>query len=155
MMDQRMEHEHMKTNHYLWIAALVIMFAGFAEAAERVAVKGSVANIRALPNTGSDTLWQVEKYHPLLVIEKKGKWFRVKDFEGDRGWIFSTLVDQTATIIVKVSRANIRTGPGTQHDLAFDAGKGTPFKVLEKNKRWLKVQHSDGDVGWIFTSLVW
>jgi SH3-like domain-containing protein len=145
----------MKTYQYLWIVALVIMVAGLAEAAERVAVKGNVANIRANPNTKSDTLWQVEKFHPLLVVEKKGKWFRIKDFEGDGGWIHGSLVDRTATIIVKVSRANIRTGPGTQHNLAFDAGKGTPFKVLEKKERWLKVRHSDGDAGWIFKSLTW
>jgi SH3-like domain-containing protein len=37
----------------------------------------------------------------------------------------------------------------------FDADKGTPFKVLEKKDRWIKVQHADGDTGWIFSSLVW
>jgi SH3-like domain-containing protein len=88
-------------------------------------------------------------------LKKKGKWYRVKDFEGDMGWIHATLVDKSSTVIVKVSRANIRTGPGTQHDLAFDAGKGTPFKVLESKERWLRVQHSDGDAGWIFKSLTW
>ena len=145
----------MKTHLYIWVMALVIMVSGVAIAAERVAVKGNVANIRAFPNTQSDTLWQVEKYHPLLVVEKKGKWYRIKDFEGDMGWIHTSLVDKTATVIVKVARANIRTGPGTQHNLAFDAGKGTPFKVLEGKERWLKVQHSDGDIGWIFKSLTW
>ena len=145
----------MKTHLYIWGMALVIMVAGVATAAERVAVKGNVANIRAFPNTQSDTLWQVEKYHPLLVVEKKGKWYRIKDFEGDMGWIHTSLVDKTATVIVKVARANIRTGPGTQHNLVFDAGKGTPFKVLEGKERWLKIQHSDGDLGWIFKPLTW
>lgn len=134
---------------------MVISIAGGAAAAERVAVKGNVANVRALPNTKSDTLWQVEKYHPLLVVEKQGKWYRVKDFEGDMGWMHSSLVDKTSTIIVKVKLANIRTGPGTQHHLSFDAGKGTPFKVLEKKEHWVKVQHADGDIGWIFKSLIW
>ena len=145
----------MKTFRYIWVMFMVISVAGGATAAERVAVKGNVANVRALPNTKSDTLWQVEKYHPLLVIEKRGKWFRVKDFEGDMGWMHRTLVDKTPTIIVNVKLANVRTGPGTQHHLSFDAGKGTPFKVLEKKERWIKVQHADGDVGWIFNSLIW
>lgn len=145
----------MNAFRYIWIILMVISVAGGAAAAERVAVKGSVANVRALPNTRSDTLWQVEKYHPLLIIEKKGKWYRVKDFEGDVGWIFGALVDKTPTVIVKVKLANVRTGPGTQHHLSFDAGKGTPFKVLEKKKRWLRVQHADGDAGWIFKSLTW
>lgn len=139
---------------YLLLTAIVLG-AGTAMAAERVSVIGEIANVRALPNTQSDTLWQVEKYHPLLVLEKKGKWYRFQDFEGDTGWIHSSLVDKTPTVIVKVRRANIRTGPGTQYDLAFDADKGTPFKVLETKGRWKKIRHADGDEGWIFTSLVW
>lgn len=145
----------MKKRSYVWVAIMLIMAAGGAVAGERVAVKGNVANVRALPDTQSDTLWQVEKYHPLQVVEKKGKWYRFKDFEGDMGWIHSSLVDKTPTVIVKVNRANIRTGPGTQHNLIFDAGKGTPFKVLETKDRWLKVEHADGDVGWIFKTLTW
>lgn len=144
----------MNIYRYLLLAAIVLG-TGTAMAAERVSVTGDIANVRALPKTQSDTLWQVEKYHPLLVLEKKGKWYRFKDFEGDTGWIHSSLVDKTPTVIVKVRRANIRTGPGTQYDLAFDADKGTPFKVLETKGRWKKIRHADGDEGWIFTSLVW
>ncbi len=138
----------------LTVAAVFAVF-GPAAAAERMAVKGDVANIRAKPDIRSDTLWQVEKYYPLLILEKKGSWYRIKDFEGDAGWIHGSLVDNTPTVIVRVNRANIRTDAGTQHDLAFDADKGTPFKVLEKRERWIKVQHADGDVGWIFKSLIW
>lgn len=145
----------MKRYRFILMIVTVMLFSGVATAGERVAVKGDRANVRAQPTTQSDTLWQVEKYHPLLVIEKKGKWYRFKDFEGDMGWIHSSLVDKTPAVIVRVRRANIRTGPGTQHDLAFDANKGTPFKVLEEEGRWLKVEHADGDVGWIFKSLVW
>jgi len=120
-----------------------------------MAVKVDTANIRAQPDQQSDTLWQVEKYYPLLILEKKESWYRFKDFEGDVGWIHGSLVDDTPTVIVKVERANIRADAGTQYDLVFDAQKGTPFKVLEKKGRWLKVQHADGDIGWIFNSLVW
>ena len=134
---------------------MVIGVVSGAVAGERVAVKKKIANVRAQPSTDSDALWQVEKYHPFSVIEKKGKWYRLKDFEGDSGWVHSTLVDKTPTVIVKVKLANIRNGPGTKHDLIFDAGKGTPFKVLEDKGQWLKVEHGDGDTGWIFKSLIW
>lgn len=140
---------------WLLIIAAVLGLAGEVAASERMAVKADVANIRAKPDLQADTLWQVEKYYPLLILEKKGSWYRFKDFEGDAGWIHSSLVDDTPTVIVKVNRANIRADAGTQYDLVFDAEKGTPFKVLEKNGRWIKVQHADGDVGWIFNSLVW
>lgn len=139
---------------YLLLVVFVVPSAT-ALAGERVAVAKKIANVRALPSTKSDTLWQVEKFHPLQIIEKKGKWYRFKDFEGDSGWIHSSLVDKTSSVIIRVRRANIRIGPGTQYDLAFDADKGTPFKVLETKGRWKKVQHADGDIGWIFSTLVW
>ena len=135
----------------------VAMFgtAATAMAAQRMAVKVDIANIRAKPDTQSDTLWQVEKYYPLLILEEKDGWDRIKDFEGDTGWVHASLLDATPTVIVKVNNANVRTDAGTQYDIAFDANKGTPFRVLEKKGGWLKVQHADGDEGWIFGALVW
>jgi SH3-like domain-containing protein len=139
-----------------WILFTLLLFlVGPAVASQRMAVKADTANIRAKPDIGSDTLWQVEKYYPLLILEKKNVWYRFKDFEGDVGWIHHSLVDDTPTVIVKVDRANIRADAGTQYDLVFDTERGTPFKVLEKKGRWIKVQHADGDTGWIFNSLVW
>jgi len=126
-----------------------------AAAAERMAVKSDVANIRSGPGVEHEILWQIEKYHPLLILEAKGEWYRFKDFEGDEGWIHQPLVDKTEAVIVKVNRANIRTGPGTQYDIAFSADKGIPFKVLQKKDRWIQVQHADGDGGWVFAPLVW
>jgi SH3-like domain-containing protein len=140
---------------YLVILAAILFIVGGAAASNRMAVKADTANIRAKPDLQSDTLWQVEKYYPLLILEKKESWYRFKDFEGDVGWIHDSLVDDTPTVIVKVDRANLRADAGTQYDLVFDAQKGTPFKVLEKKGRWIKVQHADGDVGWIFNALVW
>jgi len=144
----------MKLLRYLLIGAIIVGW-GTAIAGERVSVIREIANVRAQPDTKSDTLWQVEKYHPLEVLQKKGKWYRFKDFEGDIGWIHSSLVGKVPTIIVRVRRANIRSGPGTQFDLTFDADKGTPFKVLETKGRWKKIRHADGDEGWIFNSLIW
>ena len=124
-------------------------------AAERMAVKADIANIRSGPGLTYDLLWQIEKYHPLQVVQKKDGWFRFKDFEGDEGWIHQTLVDTTPTVIVRVNRCNLRSGPGTQHDIAFTVDKGIPFKVLKTDGRWLQVQHADGDTGWLFNALIW
>lgn len=140
------------------IAIVLFGIAGavaWAQDAERMAVKSDIANIRSGPGVKFELLWQVEKYHPILVLEKKEGWYRFKDFEGDEGWIHKTLVDKTETVIVRVRRCNIRSGPGTQYDIAFAVDKGIPFKVLKKEGRWLNVQHADSDTGWIFNSLVW
>ena len=135
--------------------ALLLLAGAGAQAAERMAVKVNIANVRSGPGAGYQLLWQVEKYHPLLIEEKRGGWYRFKDFEGDQGWIADTLLDHTPTVIVRVDRCNVRTGPGTDYSIAFTVDRGIPFKVLQKKGGWLEIEHADGDKGWIFSKLVW
>jgi SH3-like domain-containing protein len=123
--------------------------------AERMAVKSDTANIRSGPGMEYEQLWQIEKYHPLMIIQKKGDWYQFQDFEGDKGWIHRSLLDTTETVIVSVNSCNVRSGPGTQFDIVFTVGKGIPFKVIQKKGQWFEVQHADGDRGWIFKALLW
>lgn len=145
----------MRATRYVLLLISLFLAADAAAQSQRMAVSSEVANIRSGPSAESEVLWQVERYYPLLVIEKKDPWYRFKDIDGHQGWIHKSLLDTTATVIVRVRRANLRSGPGTENAILFDAEKGTPFKILTRKKDWLEVQHVDGDSGWIFKSLVW
>jgi SH3-like domain-containing protein len=123
--------------------------------AEPFAVSVPEANIRSGPGQSKDLLWKVEKYHPLDIVEKKGDWYRFRDFEGDEGWIHKSLVDKIPAVIVKQNNCNVRSGPDTKNETLFKVEKGIPFKVLKREGKWLQVQHADGDTGWIHSSLVW
>ncbi len=135
--------------------SLFFILAVAAQANERMSVKAEIANVRSGPGIADPMLWQVERYHPLLVIEKKEGWYRFKDFEGDEGWISATLLDTTPTVIVKVARSNVRTGPGTEYPVKFTAERGIPFKILRTQGDWIEIEHGDGDKGWIAKTLVW
>jgi SH3-like domain-containing protein len=138
------------------IIAIILTVAGANVAqAERLSVKANIANIRSGPNTSDAVIWQVEKYHPLNVLKKKGSWSLFEDFEGDRGWIHNSLLANIKCVIVKNDRCNVRSGPGTENDILFTVDKGVPFKVLDKKGDWLHVAHADGDQGWIHRTLVW
>ena len=66
------------------------------QAAERMAVSVKEANVRAGAAAQLlASLWKVEKYHPIEVLEASGVWLRFKDFEGDGGWIHKSMVDKT------------------------------------------------------------
>lgn len=123
--------------------------------AQRMSVKTNIANVRVGPTTEDAVIWQVEKYHPLKVIKKQGRWYLFEDFEGDRGWIYKDLLDDTKAVVVKKDKCNVRSGPGTDNDIRFTVDKGVPFKVLQKKGDWLHVVHADGDQGWIHRALVW
>jgi SH3-like domain-containing protein len=138
------------------IIILLLVF-GFSVTAlaERLAVSAPVANIRSGPGTDHNVLWKVEKYFPFLVIGKSGDWYQFKDFEGDQGWVHKSLVSKIPTVITKNDSCNIRSGPGTKHNILFTVEKGIPFKVLKRKDSWIHIEHSDGDKGWIHKTLVW
>ncbi|MBW2740383.1 MAG: SH3 domain-containing protein [Deltaproteobacteria bacterium] len=133
---------------------LLIIFSS-AALAERLSVASSIANIRSGPGTKYDVLWQVAKYHPVLVLKKSGKWYHFRDFEGDKGWIHKSLVHKIPSVITNKENCNVRSGPGTKYKILFATEKGIPFKILKRKGNWIHVQHADGDKGWIHKSLIW
>jgi len=133
----------------------VLLYAGIAVASERLSVRSSIANLRNGSGTKYKVLWQVEKYHPFLVINKKKDWYEVKDFEGDTAWIHNSLLGKTDTVISIKSNCNVRSKPDTSGDILLRVERGVPFKVLDRKEDWIKIEHADGDVGWIFKNLVW
>ena len=136
------------------IMILMFLFSSLAWA-ERWAVTVSVANVRSGPGENTDILWEVEKYYPLNVFKKSGQWYHFRDFEGDEGWIYKSLVNKTPSIITKKEKCNIRSGPGTGFSIVFTVEKGVPFKVIKRKGSWIYIEHADGDKGWISNSLIW
>ncbi len=134
---------------------LALVAAVPAAAADRVSVDVPVANVRSGPGTGNNVLWKVEKNHPLEVVQRSGRWIQFRDYEGDRGWIYDDLVSDMDAVIVRKDNCNVRSGPGTDNPVQFVAERGVPFRALERNGNWIRVQHADGDEGWIHQSLVW
>ena len=50
--------------------------------------------------------------------------------------------------------ANIRSGPGTDHDVIWKVQKYFPLRVIEKSGEWYHFQDFEGDRGWVHQSLV-
>ena len=124
--------------------------------ADRMSVTARKANIRSGPGTEKYAiLWEVERYHPVKVLRRQGEWVYFRDFEGDEGWIHRKLLGKEATVITRTDLVNIRSGPGTQHDIVFKAERGVPFRVIKRQGDWIRIQSPDGAKGWIHKKLVW
>jgi SH3-like domain-containing protein len=135
------------------LALLILASSGIA--AERMAVKAKIANLRSGPGSKYEVLWQVEKFHPILVIEKKGNWYKIKDFEGDMAWIHKSLLGNINGVITTKAKCNVRSEPETKGKILFTVERGVPFKVLKRSGNWIRIEHADGEIGWIYKSLVW
>ena len=57
-----------------------------------VITKKDKCNIRSGPGTNNEILFTVEKGIPFKVIKRKGKWLHIEHADGDKGWIYNTLV---------------------------------------------------------------
>lgn len=143
----------------IWIIlfgfVLLGMISQTAFAAERLAVKAPIANLRNGAGTKYKVLWQVEKYHPFLVEKKNKDWYEVKDFEGDTAWIHKSLLAKIETVISTKSKCNVRSEPDGKSKVVLMVEKGVPFKVLKHKGDWIRIEHADGETGWIYKTLVW
>ena len=139
----------------LAITAVLLILPGLVFAQERLSLTAGIANIRSGPGTEYDVLWQVEQYHPFIIIEKKGDWYKIKDFENDEAWLYKSLLGKIEAVITIKEKCNIRSKPDTKSQVLFTVEKGVPFRVLERKENWIKIEHADGDVGWIYKTLVW
>lgn len=141
-------------------AVLFLLLMSLPAIAEILSVKGASVNLRAEPNTKSAIKWQYGSGFPLKIMEKRGDWVKVSDFEQDTGWINRSLLTTTPHVIVKVNRntkknINIRKGPSTRTEIVGKAFYGVVFQVIERKKEWVRVRHESGLEGWISANLLW
>ncbi len=55
----------------------------------------------------------------------------------------------------RVSGANIRSGPGTNHDIVTVVRSGDKIRDLgERSGRWMKIETEDGKVGWVSSRII-
>lgn len=137
------------------------ILAGFALAApaghaqQMVSVSREDTNMRAGPGTRSEALWSLIRGYPLRVIGRRGQWLKVRDFEGDEGWVFRPLTGPTPYHIVKARDANLRAQPSTRSRVVGRLSYGDILRTLGKRAGWVNVRQENGTRGWVARDLVW
>ncbi|WP_051688031.1 N-acetylmuramoyl-L-alanine amidase [Desulfofalx alkaliphila] len=137
-----------------------------ANTGQTAVITGTSVNLRSGPGTGHSTLGQVTQGDRLPVLGKEGDWLQVQS-KGQSAWIAGWLVrlEGTATpangtgatgqvAVVTDALVNLRSGPGTSHDIAGQVAQGDRLPVLGKEGHWLQVQDSKGQPAWIAGWLV-
>lgn len=133
-------------------ASAFVMSSAFA--AEYMSVVKDGINLRSGPDTKKEVLYQLPAGYPLEVIERKGQWLKVSDFEGDKGWIQESMVNKTPHVIVKVKECKVRSGPSIKDKVVGTGVKEVIFAKVDQKGDWIKISHPDLS-GWIQKDLVW
>lgn len=137
------------------VSVLLLLAAPQAVAQQMVSVSGNDVNLRSGPGKQYAPDWILGDGYPLKVIEKRGDWLHVSDFENDSGWIHRSVTSNTPHLIVKVDVANLRSKPTTSSRILAKLEYGDVLRTLERKKDWVKVKREGGLLGWVARRLLW
>jgi SH3-like domain-containing protein len=159
----------MKTHRFraiLLISALVAAVATAAAAEERgkvtnlpipryVSLKASEGNVRRGPSLSHRIDWVFTRRDmPLEVTDEYGHWRRVRDRDGQGGWIHYSLLSGVRTVIVEDDMAAIHMKPDPDAPVNARAEAGVIAELSECQPEWCRISAS-GRRGWIRKSAVW
>jgi len=146
---------HLFSRTILTCGAIVLLSASTLNA-ETVSVLKDGANVRTGPSTNDQIAMELFQGYPLMVVEKKGDWIKVSDFENDTGWINKTMVGAGNTVIVNAQKTiNMRAEPATSAAIVANIERGVVLTKISTKGDWVKVKHAKGTEGWISKTLLW
>jgi SH3-like domain-containing protein len=111
--------------------------------------------VRSGPSTEYRIVRAVSQGFPVQVIGQQDNWSNIKDFVGQEGWIYLPFLGRNNSVIVKVKRVNIRSGPGLGFTVLGQVEFGTVLQVNNIKGDWYLVAMPDGMEGWLYRKLLW
>jgi len=72
------------------------------------------------------------------------------------GILVVSLVHDSCALCIKAAEANIRSGPGKEYEIIWQAYRFMPLQKVGTSLSgdWYAVRDVDGDIGWIYKTLV-
>lgn len=68
--------------------------------------------------------------------------------------VFTSVALTAERYAVTARIANVRSGPGINHEIMFEAEKYYPVELLKKEGNWYQIVDYESDIGWIHKSLL-
>ena len=107
------------------------------------------ADLREGAGTEYRVIAKVGKGDTLTLLDKSGRWYKVRTASAGEGWIWSGSVSESKFRVV-LSLVNVRRAAGTSHDVITRVKKDTLLTKLDEVEGWYKVRLPDGSEGWIW-----
>ena len=139
------------------LAALFLAFAaGSVAAAEFRSVGERAAILYDAPSARADRLFAVSRFYPFEVLVRLDQWTKVRDANGEVGWIENRALGDRRTVVVTVPLADVHAAASAESPLVFEAYKQVVLDVVDPPADgWVKVRHRDGQEGYVRVAQVW
>ena len=141
-------------------ACLLLAAGGAAPAqtsnADFFSVKKAKAVVRTEPEPKAKALWTIWRFAPVEAMSYRGDWIRIRDFEGDGGWVKkSDLAGDVPTVAVTAKEGKVRAGPSEKQKVVWLLDRGYALRVFASKGDWLDIGDLDAVSGWIRRDEVW
>ena len=125
-----------------------------------VSLKSGRINVRRGPGPDNQILWVFEKKGlPVEITAESGRWRRIRDREGDVGWVWHSMLDGRRTAIVTGHDGNtapvaLQAEPDPSANVVAYAEVGVIAQIKLCKDAWCELQAS-GYEGWTPRSQLW
>ena len=120
-----------------------------------VSLKADEGNVRRGPSLSHRIDWVFRRRDmPLQVTDEYGHWRRVRDRDGQGGWIHYSLLSGVRTVIVEEDMAALLARPDPEATVSARAEAGVIAELDECLPDWCRIS-ADGYRGWIQKSALW
>jgi SH3-like domain-containing protein len=137
-------------------ALLMLIAAMPVCAAEFRSVGDNPAVLYDAPSEKAKKLYTLSPGYPLEIVVALERWSKVRDAGGELSWIENQDLGEKRTLMVNVTLVDIKASPDDNAPLVFKAEQGVLLDLLElTGTGWARVQHRDGQSGYIKLDQVW
>ena len=125
-----------------------------------VSLKSDRVNVRGGPSTDHKVKWVFRRAGlPVEIIQEFENWRRIRDSEGEEGWIFHSLLSGRRTALIGPwqrpgALVTLRKSPDEKAALAAKAQIGAQVDIETCEKNWCRVSAQKRS-GWLKSNLLW
>lgn len=122
-----------------------------------VSIKSDAANVRRGPGPDFPLLWQYQRPNlPLEIVSEYDDWRRVRDHQGEEGWMKASLLSGARTVIVRRSAhaVNLRAVPDATGGVVALVQPGVVGTLKACKGDWCEVEVDKYD-GWLPRDQIW
>jgi cell wall-associated NlpC family hydrolase len=116
-------------------------------------VQVNLLNLRSGPSSDTELLGTLPQGTRVQVLESHGEWLKVLTPEKKEVYVFAEYVADTKPPVynyVNVNLLNVRSGPGSDHNIVTTIPRGTRVQVLEQQGEWMKVIVKDNMEAFVY-----
>lgn len=112
-------------------------------------------NVRFGPGKQYPINWVfARKGMPVEIIEEFDTWRKIRDYEGEEGWIHSSLLSSKRMVMITGDVRDLRRTPGPEARVVLRAEPGVIGQLFDCEENWCRIE-IDGRRGWLQRSEFW